>query len=201
MDDRDKPASTTSTGGRRRLWILLGAVGAGLALIPLLSNLELVAPPEPTVDPTPPPDTDSRSVPDGVEVIGVAIGDRYRAYALSDLWFPDRHVLSDRVGNTPISVTFCNLGNCARAFAGAEGDPTLPLTNGGQHPSKPWRMILSVNGRKFEQDTLDPLDGESAQPFPYRSLDAVRTTWGEWKAKHPDSEFQANGRTYPPGAK
>jgi hypothetical protein len=201
MDDRDNPASTTSTGGRWRLWILLGVVGAGLALIPLLGDVAVIVPPEPTVAPTQPPDADSGSVPDSVEVIGVAIDDRHRAYALSDLWFPERHVLNDMVGNTPISVTFCNLGNCVRAFAGAAGDPTLPLTNGGRHPSKSWRMILSVNGRKFEQDTLDPLDGDNLQPFPYRSLDAVRTTWGAWKAKHPDSEFQANGHTYPPRAK
>ena len=62
-------------------------------------------------------------------------------------------------------------------------------------------MVLTTGGRKFEHDTGKPLDGDTQKPFPYQEVKAVRTTWGEWLADHPDTELRANSRLYPPAGK
>lgn len=62
-------------------------------------------------------------------------------------------------------------------------------------------MLLEVGGRKFEQDSLQPVDGDVQKPFPYQEVSAVRTTWKQWRADHPETGLHAHNRLYPPGAK
>ncbi len=138
-------------------------------------------------------------IQDSEPVIGVSIGTRHRAYPLADLWAPDRHILNDLFDETPLSVTFCNLDNCVKAFTDNTRSDTLELSNGGANPRKARKMLLIVQGRAFEQDTLLPLDGDTEHPFPYQPVDAIRTTWGKWRAAHPETELRANGQLYAPG--
>jgi hypothetical protein len=148
--------------------------------------------------PAPTPDPDRVPYRDDTQVIGVTLGDRHRAYLLADLWRPDRHVQNDLFDDIPVSVTFCDLDNCVKAFTDDTRGRPLDLRNGGPHPKKSRKMILGVGGRTFEQDTGRPLDGDTDRPFPYAAVPAVRTTWGEWRTAHPDTDLRANGRLYPP---
>ena len=99
----------------------------------------------------------------------------------------------------PLSVTFCNLDNCVKAFTDHTRNRTLGISNGGANPRKARKMLLVVQGRSFEQDTLLPVDGDTHHPFPYQPVEAIRTTWGEWLLKHPQTELRAKGRLYAPG--
>ncbi len=157
--------------------------------------------PEKSLPPAPPTRTsDPDRIPysDDTPVIGVTLGNRYRAYLLADLWDADRHVQNDIFDDVPVSVTFCDLSNCLKAFTDETRGRPLDLKNGGPHPSKARRMVLSAGGRIFEHDTGLPLDGNTSRPFPYAAVPAVRTNWGKWRTAHPDTEFRANGRLYPP---
>ena len=137
---------------------------------------------------------------DSEPVIGVTLGDRHRAYILADLWAPSQHVLNDQFDETPVTVTFCDLDNCVKAFTDNTKSGKLELRNGGANPRKARRMLLITQGRAFEQDTLLPIDGDKEHPFPYQTVAAIRTTWGEWRADHPKTELRANDKVYAPGS-
>lgn len=196
----DESHAPRTPAGWRPPWVPLGIL-AGCALAVLAARATRI---DSTPDPDPTPATTFRPrgntwpVTDTTPVIGVTVGTRHRAYLLSDYWAPPRHVQNDSIGTTPVTVTFCNLSNCVLAVAGDDNGPPLPVTNGGRHPTKAGRMVLSYGGRKFEQETLAPLDGDTARPFPYKTVPAERTTWGEWSAKHPDTDLSGNGQLYTP---
>jgi hypothetical protein len=175
-----------------------GGVGLGVARLSLPGAADDTASTAtPATRPVLPMPVPPLPVEDDTPVIGVTLGDQHRAYLLADLWWPDRHVLNDQVGEVPLSVTFCNLSNCVRAFtADTRGQP-LDLASGGRHPHKARKMVLRVGGRTFEQETGEPLDGDTRRPFPYQPVAAVRTTWGQWRADHPKTELRANGQLYP----
>lgn len=176
--------------------LALGTVGLFGLLLSQRPQQEPV--PVPVVELPPPPDDDRVPYPDATPVIGVSLGERHRAYLLADLWQPDQHVQNDLFDDVPVSVTFCNLDNCVKAFtADVRGKP-LELKVGGPHPDKVRKMLLNLGGRKFEQDTGRPLDGDSSRPFPHAAVPAERTTWGAWRTSHPNTEFRAKGRLYPP---
>ena len=158
------------------------------------------AEPQPFVQLSPSVKDEKPHLRDTEPVIGVTLGDRHRAYPLADLWPPDRHILNDLFDETPVSVTFCDLDNCVKAFTDNTKAGALELSNGGPNPQKARKMVLITQGRAFEQDTLLPLDGNSERPFPYQPVQAVRTTWGEWRANHPKTELRANGKLYAPGS-
>jgi hypothetical protein len=132
------------------------------------------------------------TVPAAARVIGVRVGDRARAYLIAALSLPNgnrdgvptelsparilgRHVVNDLVGGTPISVTYCDLSNCARVFTGS-GTESLDVAIAGRRGGE---MQLMLNGKRFSQHAADaPLPD-----FPFEL-----TSWGEWRSKHPTSE-------------
>jgi hypothetical protein len=95
------------------------------------------------------------------------------------------HVLDDVVGETPVTVTYCNQADCVRVFtADTRGEP-LPIDLGGWDGNA---MLLRVDGVFYRQDTgQSKVDGDR-RDFPYAPLPFERTTWGAWKAMHPDSD-------------
>jgi hypothetical protein len=181
-------------------------VGLWLATAPMRANkpAEVTVP---AVPPTAAPEPVRELVPplaDDTPVIGVSMNGRHRAYALSDLWRPADHVLNDMWDDVPVTVTFCNLGNCVRSYTGNLRNETLRIQNGGANPLRPRTMLLKVGNTSYEQETgvpvstpnSPPSDG-TPTPFPFETTPSERTTWGEWKAKHPDTEARVAGRLYP----
>ncbi len=158
----------------------------------------LTTPPQPP-DPPPPAATGPKPFPDDTPVIGVSLNGRHRAYELAGLWQPPDHVFNDLWGDVPVSVTFCNLDNCVRAFTSEQirGD-WLKIRNGGADPWHSRKMLLEVGDTKYEQETVKPVVGDRTKQFPYSSVDAVRTTWGEWRKLHPESELYAGGQLRSP---
>ncbi len=198
----DVPPAAPAPSGWRPPWTVLIILGLTAGAV-LLAQLTMPDEPEPTPAPLPPtafvaPLADTWPVLDATPVIGVSVGTRHRAYLLANLWSPQNHVLNDTLGTTPLTVTFCNLNNCTCAFTGEDGAGPLRVTNGGRHPTLPRQMVLLHGGRRFDQETLEPLDKDKEKPFPYKPAEAMRTTWAEWHAKHPDTELYANGRVYTP---
>jgi hypothetical protein len=128
----------------------------------------------------------SAPVPDHAKVLGVSVGGKHRAYPLLALSRgPENHIVNDRVGDAPITVTFCDLCDCAQVLTGDAGERgRLDVTAAGVDATG---MFLEVDGRQYHQDSLQPVSPESPA-FPYRRYPFERTTWGRWKAEHPDTD-------------
>jgi hypothetical protein len=122
---------------------------------------------------------------DDEAVIGVRAGGRTRAYCVSALSKGHAtHVVNDMLGGVPVSVTYCNMHRCARAFSDDEANQPLELAQGGLVTGS---MVLRASGHRYRQDSGEPLDPD-APPFPYVAYPAEVTTWGEWRREHPDTD-------------
>lgn len=122
-------------------------------------------------------------------VIGVESGGRFRAYHQRSMTAKARHVVNDVVGGRAVTVTFCDLDDCARAYGGDESSTPLPIALAGLADGG---MLLSVDGVAYFQRTAevaDPVGARPLPPFPYASVPVTRTTWGRWKALHPETDL------------
>ena len=128
-------------------------------------------------------------LPENMPVVGVSINGRSRAYAIWALASdPTQHVVNDVIEGAPVTITYCDLNDCARVFTKADGSgAALDVKVGGLQKGK---MVLIVGGRKFLQEAEDvPLD---EVPFEH-------TTWKDWKAHHADSEVYIGWQRRDPG--
>ncbi|OJW13703.1 MAG: hypothetical protein BGO49_29695 [Planctomycetales bacterium 71-10] len=121
-------------------------------------------------------------------VVGVESGGRFRAYHLPSMTAKARHVVNDVVGGRAVTVTFCDLDDCVRAFGGDESSLPLPIALAGLADGG---MLLSVDGVAYFQRTAEVADPvvKALPPFPYASFPATRTTWGRWKSLHPETDL------------
>jgi hypothetical protein len=127
------------------------------------------------------------SMRDEALVIGVEVNGKAKAYALAAVHAPDRHVYNGMQGDTPVTVTFCDLADCVQVFT-REG-ATKPLGVKIEHgASKDRKMVIRVDDHLYHQSTLESADN-AAGSFPLQSVPFTRTTWGEWRKQHPDSEL------------
>ena len=136
---------------------------------------------------------------DEMLVIGVVENGKAKAWSLESLLRPENHVYNDQLfGPNGLSITFCDIADCVKVFSRDDGKPTR-LGQGGPHSSRPGKMLVVADGKQYWQDTGEPLYN-GAPPFPLKEVPHERTTWGEWKAKHPDSALyhEPNG---PPSGK
>jgi hypothetical protein len=139
-----------------------------------------------------PPFLSSSEAPwnDEDQVIGVVVRGQARAYLVSALSRPDRHVINDRIGQIPVSITYCNIDLCARAFTKEGTDSHLDLAVGGQHNFR--GLLLLVGNARFYQNSLEPYEpGQPLSRFPYQELPLTVTTWKTWRELHPNT--QASG--------
>lgn len=120
-------------------------------------------------------------------VIGVEVNGKAKAYALAAVHAPDRHVHNGMQGDTPVTVTFCDLADCVQVFT-SQG-ATQPLGVKIEHgASKDRKMVIRVEDHLYHQSTLEPADNGRVV-FPLQSVPFTRTTWGEWRKLHPGSEL------------
>ena len=137
---------------------------------------------------------------DEMLVVGVVENGKAKAWSLESLLRPENHVYNDQLfGANGLSITFCDIADCVKVFTRDDGKPTR-LGQGGPHSSRPGKMLIVADGKQYWQDTGEPLYNNGAPPFPLKEVAHERTTWGEWKAKHPDSALyhEPNG---PPSGK
>jgi hypothetical protein len=123
---------------------------------------------------------------DDDEVIGVTVAGASRAYLISALERPARHIVNDMIGPVAISITYCNIDRCARAFTDKSRQAPLELFIGGL--SRTQGLLLLVDGARFHQNTLQPHDqNDSPRSFPYEEVPITITTWKQWRGAHPET--------------
>ncbi len=123
---------------------------------------------------------------DDEEVIGLVVAGRPRAYRLKALEYPPWHVVNDVVGDVPITIAYCNLSGCTRAYSGIAGSGPLDVSQAGLIDGE---MILKLGRTAIVHRTgqpLDPTSGSSARPIPEHQW--TRTTWREWTSRHPTTD-------------
>ena len=126
-------------------------------------------------------------LPEQDEVIGVTVNGKHRAYSVSTLSDITRHVVNDRVGETPIAVTYCDRSNCAKVFRGEANGQSLNVGIGGYLGTRAaGSLLLKLAGTRYRQDTGKAVG--SAESLPLRESEITRTTWRQWRTEHPDSD-------------
>lgn len=162
----------------------------------------------PTAAPAPRPsatDTDLRSFPvvvdihaipagearlaDDQVVIGVSVGSQHRAYLLDALRPLEGHVVNDYFADTPVTVSYCDLHECVKVYSDDETDHPLDIAVGGiVGRVGDGSLLLFVGNDRYRQDTGQPFRPDRDQSFPYTVTAHRRTTWGEWRTAHPDTD-------------
>lgn len=130
-------------------------------------------------------------------VIGVVTEGHARAYPLTRMSSLLEHVVNDHVLDSTgqpkaFTVTYCNLTECVRVLESSDGGGgdnleigTLGLNDGG--------LMLYRANERFKQE--EPVAALRDVPFELM-------TWGEWKAKHPETEVYVgpSNRNQPAGS-
>jgi hypothetical protein len=164
-------AAAAGTGGARSFW-------PGVRLPPATAAAEA-------------------GVADDAEVIGVSVAGHARAYLLAAMqWPPSLHAVNDLLGGRAVSVTYCPISGCSRVFLAGPNDTPLEL---GVGLSAEAGMSLRVGGVEYDHQTGANLTQPGGQPIPYAGLPHARTTWGAWRAAHPDTDLYTGAPSPPAG--
>ena len=117
-------------------------------------------------------------------VLGLTRNDIVKAYPIRILnW---HEIVNDRFGDEPITVTYCPLCGTGIAYvARAGGRATTFGVSGLLYKSDLLlydRATQSLWSQILAQAVTGPLKGEKLAP-----VTLTHTTWGDWKARHPDT--------------
>jgi Protein of unknown function (DUF3179) len=123
---------------------------------------------------------------DDEEVIGIVVDGKARAYRVRAFDQLERHIVNDLIGDRPVTVAYCNVSDCARAYAGERGDRLLDVSQGGLQGVE---MILKVSETYYWHRTAEPVETGGGPPFPYATYPLARRTWGDWRREHPDTDL------------
>jgi hypothetical protein len=131
-------------------------------------------------------------------VIGVQMGGETKAYPLRVLALHE--VVNDEVGGEPVAVTYCPLCRSGLVFDRRVGGETLTFGVSGK--------LLNANLVLYDRQTetyWSQLNGSAVVgpqvPRRLTILPSTITTWGEWRASHPDTRvLSRNTGFYPTSA-
>ncbi len=141
----------------------------------------------PGIDRPPTVPADSAKIADDEEVLGVIVDGHPRAYRLLPFHKNSAHIVNDVVGNRPVSMTYCDLTDCVRAYSGPPGAGPLDIRQGGLQYG---RMIVRVGDAYYWHRDGQPHDPDAhAPPFPYPDCPFERRKWGEWRRLHPETDI------------
>jgi len=132
---------------------------------------------------------------DSERVFGASVGGARRAYPLRILAWHE--MANDVLGGQPVTLSYCTLCGSALLFSGrtAAGDLTFG-TSGLLYRSNKL-MLDRKTGTLWSnlagEAVLGPLAAPSGGAAPCRLeiLPLTATTWGEWRARHPDTTVLA----------
>lgn len=120
-------------------------------------------------------------------VVGIVSGDDARAYPLNILNYHE--IVNDRIGDTPVAVTYCPLCDSVVAFdrrtplgerefgvSGLLYNSNVLMYDRGGRPESLWSQLATsgISG---------PAAGKSLRTIPVEL-----TTWREWQARHPATQ-------------
>lgn len=134
---------------------------------------------------------DEIELEDAEPVIGVEVAGEARAYVVkafevrSILRIEDIgvHVVCDVVGGRPICVTHCDRSKQTRVLAGStkpEESVPLDVRVGGWADG----MVLVVQGTRY---------AHLSKEIPLADVQFITTTWGAWRARHPETLVYSRG--------
>lgn len=118
---------------------------------------------------------------DGDKVVGVYLNGEARAYPQHILVWHE--IVNDEFGGEALSITYCPLTGTALAFKSGE----TQLGVSGKLVNSNLVMYDRATDSEWPQILGVAIDG----PLAGQGLDEVRvfwTTWGAWKARHPDTQ-------------
>lgn len=124
------------------------------------------------------------TLPDDEAVIGLVVDGHARAYRVKAFDDRSRHIVNDLIGDRPVTVAYCDLADCARAYTGPRGDRPLDVRQAG---IKGQEMIVKVGDAYYWHRTAEPMEAGGGPPFPFRSHPLERRRWGDWRREHPDT--------------
>lgn len=128
-------------------------------------------------------------IPGTAVVIGVSAGGRHRAYLLDILAPVDAHVLNDLVGDCPVTVSYCDKSEKVAVFTGPATGRPLEVAVGGWVGRGPAGCLLLRDGTtRYRQDTGMAVLSDPDARLPYQRLQFELTSWGAWRAAHPDTD-------------
>lgn len=118
------------------------------------------------------------------EVLGLVFGREASAYPIKLLnW---HEIVNDEINGTPVAVTYCPLCRSGIVFERrVEGEATEFGVSGLLYKSDLVmydRKTQSLWSQLMGQSIAGPSTGKSLRRIP-----VAYTTWGEWKAKHPET--------------
>jgi hypothetical protein len=120
---------------------------------------------------------------DADRVVGVSENGVTKAYQPSVLAF--HHVVQDELGNMPIIATWCALCNTPLVYQSVVDGKNLTFQRSGNRGNN-FTMSDSETGSTWQQiggDCFDgPMKGKRLTMVPF-----LFTTWGEWRAQHPQT--------------
>ncbi len=117
---------------------------------------------------------DAVLLPDTVEVLGISTNGVSRAYLVVGMREMRNHVVHDNLAGQLITVTYCDVNDCAYAYQRKDIAPKEFHVSGWDGRN----MLLLIQGKHYAHPTV---------PLPAHPI--KRTTWGEWKALHPDTKI------------
>jgi hypothetical protein len=119
---------------------------------------------------------DIATIADSVDVIGVEINGRACALVLKSMSNIDEHVVNLVIGETAVTVTYCDLVDCVRVIKRSDSGKAGPiaLRVAGVDVNK--QLVLSYRGELY---------GQQSPGLPFEDHTFTRTTWGQWKERHP----------------
>jgi hypothetical protein len=124
-------------------------------------------------------------IPDDDLVIGVVVDGSPRAYWLKALEYPPWHIVNDVIDGVPVSVTYCDRTRCTRVYKGGQSTVPLDVDLGGLYGRE---MVVKVAGALYLQDSGEAFgSSKGAASLPYPSHAWERTTWKDWRERHPET--------------
>jgi Protein of unknown function (DUF3179) len=145
---------------------------------------EMPAPPEAGSVATRPPEDDR--LPPGEPVVGIALGDKARAYPISLL--ATEHVIRDRIGDEEVAVLWYAATKTAAIYAPRMEDESIParlkLERKAQLATAPFMDKQTFSHWTIEgRAVAGPLKGKSLVWLP-----GVQCKWFAWAAEFPHTE-------------
>ncbi len=167
------------------IWVLLD-IDSGHDQVPPESEAELMAMEAEMMPDNPATELDEPGIydakfytadevvfPDDELVIGIEVEGQACAYLLVGMNDVDQHIVHHELAGQQFAVTYCDKSDCIAVFDKA--GTTAEIRNGGFSGETLW---ILYDGQRFEQD---------AEGIPLKNFPSVKTTWGDWKQKHPHS--------------
>ncbi len=127
---------------------------------------------------------ESRFMSDSDVVVGLEIDGEAKAYPLFILVWHE--IVNDRVGDVPVSVTYCPLCYTSQVFERVIGDQEVEFGTSGKLYNSNLLMYDRLTESYWSQALGMAITGElSGQRLNLIPFDII--TWGDWKVLHPET--------------